>query len=161
MQTVVVIVGVAVVVLALAVGTAVAAARRVDRVRPGAPLGADHPLPPLPEQTLTVVTRLVAAGKPVAAIKHLRTGTGLGPADARRIVRSIAAGRPARPAADPGSPPTAAALPDDVRRAARSLIAQHKHARAIRLIRDRTGLDLVSAKAAADRLRDASADDLS
>lgn len=99
------------------------------------------------------VADLLLAGQKVEAIRLLREATGMGLAEARDAVEAAARGTPLPPHSalvhrQAPAPVLAGDLPDDVRAAA----SAGDRLRAIKLLRERTGLGLKEAKDALDRL---------
>jgi ribosomal protein L7/L12 len=96
-------------------------------------------------------------GDKVAAVKALRAATGLGLADAVRIVDKLGAtAKPAPPKDRPDSqvlPPIAAAIGPDHDDELRSLVAAGQQVEAIKMVRTLTGMGLKDAKQYVDRLQ--------
>lgn len=98
------------------------------------------------------VADLLLAGQKIEAIRLLREATGMGLAEARDAVEAAARGTPLPPSAalvhrQAPAPVLAGDLPDDVRTAA----AAGDRLRAIKLLREHTGLGLKEAKDELDR----------
>jgi ribosomal protein L7/L12 len=94
------------------------------------------------------VLRLMAQGDTIAAIKLVRERTGHGLKEAKDYVEALALDRapslpPARPSVEPGD------LDTEVQR----LVAKGNVIKAVKLVRERTGLGLKEAKDYVDRLR--------
>lgn len=96
------------------------------------------------------IERLVADHQQIQAIKLLRERTGLGLADAKAAVDAVARGEWVPTAVPDSAPPTGGWA--DLTPKLRELKADGKPDRAIRLLRDHTGMSLKEAQDAVDRL---------
>jgi ribosomal protein L7/L12 len=110
---------------------------------------------------VTNVRELYRKGDKLAAVKALRAATGLGLADAIRIVDKLGATAKPAPSKDGSSTgdlppitttPVAAAIGPDHDDELRSLVAAGQQIEAIKLVRTLTGMDLKDAKEYVDRL---------
>ena len=117
----------------------------------------------MPPQTALVpevgarVRELIGAGKKIEAIKVVRQHTALGLKDAKDLVDAMAAGY-AVPAAAPGMPGPPGGrdrmVDRETRAGAEELIAKGELIKAIKLVRERTGLGLKEAKNYCEAVRD-------
>lgn len=86
------------------------------------------------------VDRLVAEGRHVEAIKAVRTHTSWGLVDAKSYVDAVRRGD-----AHPPLPDTRAELPPQVRQQVEEMAARGELVKAVKLVRQHTGLGLVEA----------------
>jgi len=102
------------------------------------------------------VRTLYAKGDKLQAVKKLRAATGLGLADAVRIVDKMGAGaKPARAAGtslDKSSSGVAAAIGPDHQDEVRSLVAAGQQFEAVKLVQQLTGMSLIDAKDYVERM---------
>lgn len=112
--------------------------------------------PPVDGSDLAGAARaLLAAGKKIEAVKLVRERTGLGLKEAKDFVDGLEQGAPAAPAVPvtPGQQGgilgelrSVMAMTDDVNREIQALLAAGKKIEAIKLVRERTGMNLKQAK---------------
>ncbi|SDR31953.1 ribosomal protein L7/L12 [Thermostaphylospora chromogena] len=120
------------------------AKRAVEAVKAGKPAPLPRPVPLSPALTARV-SELTGRGRVIEAVKVVREETGLGLAEAKRIVEAVERGAP--PA---GAPPQ---LDGDLATRVRELKAAGDTERAVQLVRGETGMDHAEAVAFVDALQ--------
>lgn len=147
-----VIIMVSVLVLASAIVAALARVRALNRPRGRLPLAGGADVAGVSEQALSRVGSLVAAGRHADAIQRLRKDAGLNLRQAKQVVdalrtRDAAGAEHAGPTpAEAGSDSPRPRLPADTRREIADLVHAGRKIQAIKLVRQRLGVDLADAK---------------
>jgi hypothetical protein len=129
------------VILAIVLGAAVAVLR-------GNKASVPPPVPPAPQELQELVTQLTRQGRKVQAIKELRQHTGLGLAEAKKVIDAVAMGHTmwshpvlARFRPSPVALPYAGAVAGpDLATRVRELKAAGRAEQAIHLVRGETGM---------------------